>query len=796
MNKLLIFAFSMLPFAALCSAEGVLSGEKTALTDTVPPTVVCWNGLAANIGITGQVTLRASDFVLSVSDNSTPSDSIVLAIRKCDLGSFFPIDPSTGTPVQSLTFNCSELGTQCVEIWAMDSTGVQSFVRTYVIVQDNAGICKPAHSKNIETDLPPTIVVKNGLSASFLETGQLSISVQEFVQRAEDDVTPTDELTFGIRFCGTGDGFPTGPDGEPISTLTFSCFESGTRCVDIWAKDGDGNAAATCSYVLALDNMGFCPGSPVSDLSPVAICRNGIAVNISPLGSVSVRAEDLIQRVYDDTTPSDSIQISIRESGTGGGFPLAFGQPVTALTFDQNQLGLKMLEVWARDQTGRANNCETYVDIQINDDQVFLTSLVPCVNYWCNNAPINQLDFQIQGNAAWVGQYSQQISSSSHCAPVPGSVRLFGNATVTPKPGSSAPPPATGVTVFDLALVKRLILGYDDGLSPFAILAADANRSGTVTSADILEMRQVILGLKANFPDEVSWRYVEDGYQFPDPQNPFLEPLPESHSFYVESVHMNYARFKAVKVGDLDCDGVFFGEEGGSSDRGLPAHALTLPDLMLGQGQQAEIAFQLNSPGQWSAMQWELRYDPEQLDITDFLTEMPNLQQHEADMGFAAAPGSLRFLWAGAESLPLPAGEALFSIRLRALQTVQTSEALSLGDGIERLGIRDGEQAAISLEFRSVGQPQGAGAIYPPQPNPTGGSARIPMWLEQPGTAQVELSDAAGRRVWAQRQDLDSGMQWLQIPAEAMPQPGVYFWRAAVGGLSAQGKLLRSGGAK
>ena len=41
----------------------------------------------------------------------------------------------------SRQFTCADLGTQLVELWSIDKAGNADFCETYVLIQDNAGVC-------------------------------------------------------------------------------------------------------------------------------------------------------------------------------------------------------------------------------------------------------------------------------------------------------------------------------------------------------------------------------------------------------------------------------------------------------------------------------------------------------------------------------------------------------------------------------------------------------------------------------------------------------------------------------
>jgi len=116
--------------------------------DCKAPTVVCLNGLSANIMPTGMITLWASDFLQYTEDNCTPTGQLKIGIRKCGQGTGFPLD-GNGNPITQVNFLCSELGTQCVELWAIDAAGNADYCETYVIVQDNLGSCPSTDHINV-----------------------------------------------------------------------------------------------------------------------------------------------------------------------------------------------------------------------------------------------------------------------------------------------------------------------------------------------------------------------------------------------------------------------------------------------------------------------------------------------------------------------------------------------------------------------------------------------------------------------------------------------------------------------
>lgn len=112
------------------------------IRDCKPPEVYCLTGLSVAIMPTGLITLWALDFLNYSMDNVTPSNRIEIGVRKLGDGTGFPLN-AQGYPEYHVVFNCCDLGTQGVELWARDQAGNASFCITYITVQDNTGGCAP-----------------------------------------------------------------------------------------------------------------------------------------------------------------------------------------------------------------------------------------------------------------------------------------------------------------------------------------------------------------------------------------------------------------------------------------------------------------------------------------------------------------------------------------------------------------------------------------------------------------------------------------------------------------------------
>ena len=105
-------------------------------------------------------------------------------------------------------------------------------------------------------------------------------------------------------------------------------------------------------------------------------------------------------------------------------------------------------------------------------------------------------------------------------------VPVGGAYSVTPNLASDAPP-NNGITSADLALIQAHILLVKPLDSPYKLLAADVNGSGTITAGDLAAIQRVVLGISNTFMAGL-WRFVPADYTFPDTNQPWSAPTSRS----------------------------------------------------------------------------------------------------------------------------------------------------------------------------------------------------------------------------------------------------------------------------
>jgi hypothetical protein len=110
------------------------------VVDSVSPTIVCLNGLSANVGPDGTITIWTSDLLQYAEDNITPNQLLVFGMRQAGSGSGFPFD-ANGNPIENIVFGCENLGSNLVELWVVDQAGNSVYCTVTVIISDNSNNC-------------------------------------------------------------------------------------------------------------------------------------------------------------------------------------------------------------------------------------------------------------------------------------------------------------------------------------------------------------------------------------------------------------------------------------------------------------------------------------------------------------------------------------------------------------------------------------------------------------------------------------------------------------------------------
>jgi hypothetical protein len=120
--------------------------------DCAAPSVSCKTGQTFQVKANGQATVFLGNVYLESEDLITPTPLLQQSIRKAATGTGFPTD-ADGNPVVSLSYACTEIGQQVVEVWARDKAGNTQKCVTAVQILDDSSHCAAPPSIKVCAEL-------------------------------------------------------------------------------------------------------------------------------------------------------------------------------------------------------------------------------------------------------------------------------------------------------------------------------------------------------------------------------------------------------------------------------------------------------------------------------------------------------------------------------------------------------------------------------------------------------------------------------------------------------------------
>ncbi len=527
---------------------------------------------------------------------------------------------------------------------------------------------------------------------------------------------------------------------------------------------------------------------------PALTCKAGIAVYLDVSQTASLSLAQALQSVSDNITPDTQLVLGMRRVGTGFGFPFdAMGHPQDTVMYNcQNDLD-HFIEIWAVDKAGNIENCTAKVLVY---DTAGFCPFVPfpsiCARTYWNEEIVRGVSFStswtIPNQPPIINHLDVGQSGCSELSALP-PTSLFSLRAVKDTF------PLNGVTTYDLVLISKHILAVQPFDAGWKNTAADVNQSNSVTTFDILELRKLILGLSNKLPNSTpSWRFFVDTCTAWG--NPFYGNCPTAYSLPVQAIssYPPNLSFSGIKMGDVNASAASIDTLQGMAESRGAAASLELPDKTLHAGETLDIPLRASEGGAWEGFQFSLNYDPEMIEIEDVV---PNEVIYLDSENWAKPEaGVFNLSWSDAAPKSVLPGDALLCLRIKARSTARLSEVLKMPKAARvQPEVYDvaGVNHPLQLVFSHKQSTTETGdlQVFSPMPNPTTGAAQLPLRLNAPETVSLEICDLAGQVIWRKVSPLESGAHFLEIPASAMSQSGVYVWRVCAGNAVQSGRMVR-----
>jgi len=468
---------------------------------------------------------------------------------------------------------------------------------------------------------------------------------------------------------------------------------------------------------------------------PTIVCKP-LSVNIMQTGMVQLWASDFLEYAFDNCTPADQLKIAV---STGATPPAAFprdanGNPITNVNFTCANIGPNVIQLWAEDKAGNADFCQVVLLVQDNMGNCGQKASVAGYLKTEGVQGVQEGNVQLSAPAhpafPPAGMYDMSDNTGRYI--FSNALPVSTNAQVTPVRDDNH---LNGVTTSDLALISKHILGLEPFNSPYKMIAADANKSGTITTLDIVALRRLILGIDEELQNNTSWRFVDKKFTFVNALNPFSAPFPEMKS--IASIQQGGSMaedFVGLKVGDVNGTAQANALMS-ADDRTAGTFFIDANDAAVKAGHEVTVNFK--SAAQAEAYQLTMNLNG--LEVIELLP--------------GATMGADNFaVFNNAVTMAVENGAGAFAIKFRATKAGELSQMISVGNRITRAVAytAGGDQNNVAIRFNSANGSVVAGAgfeLLQNTPNPVKDVTTITFNLPTAADATLTVTNAEGRVV-------------------------------------------------
>ena len=333
--------------------------------------------------------------------------------------------------------------------------------------------------------------------------------------------------------------------------------------------------------------------------------------------------------------------------------------------------------------------------------------------------------------------------------------------------------PLNGITTYDLVLLGQHLLEINTLDSPYKLIAADVNNSGSISALDMIALRRMILIIDTAFPNNKSWRFIDSEYLFPNPENPFLTTFPESHA--INGLSSNLIRdFIAVKTGDLNQSAAPNSLNTGDTREDRPSWVLEIKDELIYRGEEYKIPVTIKEGGFVNGFQYTMSFDPDLVNIIS--VDAGSLKEMNAN-NFGTQgleEGWLTTSWHQPYPIKVSEGDTVFTINFIANENLGLNNLFSINSSKTKAEMyTNSEILTPSLDFITSEKYK----VYQNIPNPL--ITKTVIGFEQPTTGNVKLSifDISGKELYQTNRKFGKGYQEFEIQKKYINTSGVLFYR-------------------
>ncbi len=672
-------------------------------------------------------------------------------------------DPSTRTRVDSAygyrNLDCAHIAvTYSDKIFVQEEGACYKIARTWTVVdwctfeQNNRQQWVYTQLIKVANHTPPVIapatcedtVVCD--SSSYSVGGTCTNSIH-FIPKATDDCTPSDQLKWSYRLdIGNSGTFGT----LKQSSQLFEALPTGTHRVKWYVEDACGNISSCIKKIEIQDCK-----------PPTPYCRDQIVtVPMSSSGTVSISAKQFDLGASDNCTPSEDLIFSFTEDGNTPQIVLSCSDLRGRQTMDTT------LTVYVIDNSGNSDFCTVEVRLQANDncksENITLSGKVEQYN----GVSIPDIEISVYSQGANQPIYQKKVDG----AYIFEGLRPNNTYELHARQQSNW---KDGINTRDLVYIQKYLLNKLDFDEAWRFIAADANGSNTISTADISVIKKLILGRTNRFKKTDSWALYDANIEWHNINK--LRSKKGLLRVNAQDEDISGLNWIGIKVGDVTGD-----RNGLRSD---PTENINLKIEVKSNPEKNELAFVAKS-----------EYNVEGLQGT--FTLPGNIKALKGATlplftdDYALYPeGTFTLAWFTANGLEIGYGDTLFTVLVEPFAS--ESKTVILGDAITTNLVfgQDGSAGRLiqvnttSTEIKNL-------TLFPCYPNPAGKETTIRF--ENPTGEVVHLEVYNNKGEMLRRYEIvgKKGYSEFTLELSTLQHKGVLLYRLSTKSNAKSGKIV------
>jgi type IX secretion system substrate protein/HYR domain-containing protein len=579
---------------------------------------------------------------------------------------------------------------------------------------------------------------------------------------ANDDCTDSTELNYyywiDLDNDGSNEIAETGNDASGTYPL-------GSHKILWHVEDGCGNISE-CEYLFVIADC----------KNPTPNLLNGIATEMMENCEIEIWATD-----WDNTSSPSYDNCGIQEwvmvtpsLGPGQVTPPSNATP--SWTFSGScDIGTQSVDIWILDINGNWAYVSTYVVVEDNlapfcpgnclgsasgEITTEISDPVENVAVEISSPDDPNMDYIVSTNTN--GQYSFPDLENGL------------NYIITPEKDIN---PLNGVSTFDMVLISKHILGLDSLDSPYKMIAADINNSGTISTIDLVQLRRLILYIDDHFQNNTSWRFVDAEFVFPDPENPWQTSFPEI--FTINGLSgSEIADFTAIKIGDVNNSA-----ETNDFQNGTDIRSTTVPFIfetvnqLLKKDQTYTIPVYADDLNTMLGFQFSLELDQDAIEVQSI--EAGNVESFNIEnLGINLLDrGVITGSWYTPNPLEITERAILFTINIVAKKNAPLIKVLKLNSSYTKAEAYDIDFTVMDLVLAFSEEVTATAKLFQNSPNPFIETSTIAFELPESGRTTFSIIDISGKVVFKNENYYEAGYHEIEIDKNNLPTTGLYFYQ-------------------